>query len=82
MNDVWQDLIKVINLKEIGHGHIVKLDGGEEARCGGPGMCLHCQLELAVCRLYYAIAEHKDQFSDEELDGEWKLWAVLDGIIV
>lgn len=28
-----------------GHGHVVERDDGVKARCGGPAVCKHCQLE-------------------------------------
>jgi hypothetical protein len=31
-----------------GHGWVTPLPSGAVARCGGPGMCSHCQLEQTV----------------------------------
>jgi hypothetical protein len=38
------------------HGWVTKLPGGAVARCGGQGMCSHCQLERAVLNLKAALA--------------------------
>ena len=41
----------MLDLNKIGHGHVTKLKDATNARCGGPSLCTHCQLEEEVVRL-------------------------------
>lgn len=41
----------MIDLPKISHGHVVKNKTGTLARCGGPVICSHCQLEAELTDL-------------------------------
>lgn len=35
------------DMTNTGHGHVFRRQDGVKARCGGPGLCLECSLDLA-----------------------------------
>lgn len=41
-----------------GHGHVVKRDDGAKARCGGPCLCKHCQIEQAAIGAHETGGSH------------------------
>lgn len=44
--------------RKFGHGHVVARDDGIKARCGGPGLCKHCETERQATTAETTACQH------------------------
>lgn len=55
----------MVDLSAVSHGHVVKNKSGTLARCGGPAICSHCQLEAELIDLRQVMEWYEDDDYDD-----------------
>lgn len=49
-------------MSNTGHGHVIPRADGAKARCGGPALCLACQIEKASVKMIRTMSQSDDEF--------------------